>query len=197
MLLLALISAVALEPAIQTTGLLEATPETYRAPAVRPYQPPSRFGRETAEGDAATDLHRRPLTAPVAVDDYAGDYEFSPSDSQTTYDQGVAQAAIDAEAAMGPLDGRWRIAQPDGRPLLSLSLTDRGEGRRVEGAWRRLDGPAGIDRMGFAGPVSTQGEVVIIPLSEGELHLHAAANGWAGEWVQDGCARPVTATRPG
>ncbi|MEW6539724.1 MAG: hypothetical protein AB1448_14165 [Pseudomonadota bacterium] len=197
MLLLALMFAVALEPAIQTTGLLDATPETYRAPVVRPYQPPSRFGRETAEGDAATDLHRRPLTAPVAVDDYAGDYEFSPSDSQTTYDQGVAQAAIDAEAAMGPLDGRWRIAQPDGRPLLSLSLTDRGEGRRVEGAWRRLDGPAGIGRTGFAGPVSTQGEVVVIPLSEGELRLHAAANGWAGEWVQDGRVRPVTATRPG
>ena len=197
MLLLILMSAVALEPAIQTTGLLDATPETYRAPAVRPYQPPSRFGRETAEGDAATDLHRRPLTAPVAVDDYAGDYEFSPSDSQTTYDQGVAQAAIDAETGMGPLDGRWRIAQPDGRPLLSLSLTDRGEGRRVEGAWRSLDAPAGIDRMGFAGPVSTLGEVIVIPLSEGELRLHAAANGWAGEWVQDGRARPVTATRPG
>ncbi|MED5536634.1 MAG: hypothetical protein VX661_02180 [Pseudomonadota bacterium] len=197
MLLLVLMSAVALEPAIQTTGLLDATPETYRAPAVRPYQPPSRFGRETAEGDAATDLHRRPLTAPIAVDDYDGDYEFSPSDSQTTYDQGVAQAAIDAEAAMGPLDGRWRIAQPDGSPLLSLSLTDRGEGRRVEGAWRRLDAPAGVDQMGFAGPVSNLGEVVVIPLSEGELRLHAAANGWAGEWVQDGRARPVTATRPG
>lgn len=197
MLLLALMSAVALEHAIQTTGLLDATPETYRAPAVRPYQPPSRFGRETAEGDAEIDLHRRPLTAPVAVDDYAGDYEFSPSDSQTTYDQGVAQAAIDAEAAMGPLDGRWRITQPDGTPLLSLSLTDRGEGRRVEGAWRSLDAPPGIDRMGFAGPVSTQGEVVVIPLSEGELHLHPAVNGWAGEWIRDGRARPVTATRSG
>lgn len=197
MLLLALMSAVALEPAIQTTGLLDATPETYRAPAVRPYQPPSRFGRETAEGDGEIDLHRRPLTAPVGVDDYAGDYEFSPSDSQTTYDQGVAQAAIDAEAAMGPLDGRWRITQPDGTPLLSLSLTDRGEGRRVEGAWRSLDAPPGIDRMGFAGPVSTQGEVVVIPLSEGELHLHPAVNGWAGEWIRDGRARPVTATRSG
>ncbi|WP_295244502.1 hypothetical protein [uncultured Brevundimonas sp.] len=197
MLLLALMSAVALQPAIQTTGLLDATPETYRAPAVRPYQPPSRFGRETAEGDGEIDLHRRPLTAPVAVDDYAGDYEFSPSDSQTTYDQGVAQAAIDADAAMGPLDGRWRIAQPDGRPLLSLSLTDRGEGRRVEGAWRSLDAPAGVDRMGVAGPVSTLGEVVVIPLSEGELHLHPAANGWAGEWIRDGRARPVTASRSG
>ena len=197
MLLLALMSAVALEPAIQTTGLLDATPETYRAPAVRPYQPPSRFGRETAEGDGEIDLHRRPLTAPVAVDEYAGDYEFSPSDSQTTYDQGMAQAAIDAEAAMGPLDGRWRIAQPDGKPLLSLSLTDRGEGRRVEGAWRSLDAPVGVDRMGFAGPVSTQGEVVVIPLSEGELHLHPSLNGWAGEWIHDGRARPVTASRSG
>lgn len=36
MLLLALMSAVALEPAIQTTGFLDATPETYRALAVRP-----------------------------------------------------------------------------------------------------------------------------------------------------------------
>jgi hypothetical protein len=197
MLLLALISVVVLEPDIQTIGFLDATPETYRAPAVRPYEPPSRFGRETAEGDAETDLHRRPLTAPVAVGDYAGDYEFSPTDSQTTYDQGVAQAAIDTEAAMGPLDGRWRIAQPDGRPLLSLSLTDRGEGRRVEGAWRRLDAPAGIEKMGVAGPVSTQGEVIVIPLSKGELRLHPAADGWAGDWILDGRARPVTATRPG
>lgn len=51
--------------------------------------------------------------------------------------------------------------------------------------------------MGFAGPVSTQGEVVVIPLSEGELHLHPALNGWAGEWIHDGRARPVTATRSG
>jgi hypothetical protein len=196
MSLLAMISIVAFEVAIQTIGLPDATPETYRPPAVRPFQPPSMFGREEAEGDAV-DERRRPLAGPVAVSDYSGDYEFSPTDGDTVYDQGVAQARIEAEAGMGPLDGRWRIAQADGKPLLSLALTDRGEGRRVEGAWRRLDAPAGADPMGAAGPVSTRGDLVVIPLSPGELHLHPTAGGWTGALIQNGRARTVTATRAG
>jgi len=197
MLLLALMSAVALEPAIQTTGLLDATPESYRAPAVRPYQPPSRFGRETAEGDGEIDLHRRPLTAPVAVDDYAGDYEFSPSDNQTTYDQGVAQAEINMDRRAGSLDGRWRVADADGRPILSLALTDLGGGRTIEGAWRRLEAGAAPKEVGVAGPASTDGETKVIPAAGGELRLRAASGGWTGVLVQGGRSRPVTLSRGG
>ena len=197
MILFALMFAVAAEPAIQTTPLLDATPETYQAPIIRPFQPPSDFGREQAEGDATADVHRRPLTAPVVVDAYVGNYEVTPTDSDTAYDQGVAQAEIDTDTRMGPLNGRWRIAGPDGKPLLSLALTDRGAGRMIEGAWRRLDVPAGTGQTGVAGPASRLGDLAVIPLSDGELHLHPAARGWTGELIQNGRARPVTVSRAG
>lgn len=197
MILFALIAAVAMEPAIQTTSLLAATPETYQAPVVRPFEPPSGFGREEAQGDAATDRHRRPLTAPVEVNAYVGDYEVSPTDAEIAYDQGVAQARIDADARSGPLDGRWRVTSSDGKPLLSLALTDLGGGRMIEGAWRRLDLPAGTDQGGPAGPAFKSGDIAVIPLSGGELRLQPAANGWTGDLIEKGRARPVTVSRAG
>ena len=197
MFLFALIAAVAMEPSIQTTSLLDATPETYHAPAVRPFEPPSDFGREDAQGDAATDRHRHPLTAPVEVDAYVGDYEVSPTDAEIAYDQGVAQAQIDADARSGPLDGRWRVTSTDGQPLLSLALTDLGGGRMIEGAWRRLDLPAGTGQGGPAGPASKSGDIVVIPLAGGELRLRPAVRGWTGELIQSGRARPVTVSRAG
>ena len=146
MILLALFAAASMAQASQAAGLLDATPETYQAPVVRPFEPPSDFGRETeAQGDVGGDWRRSPLTHPVVVEAYVGDYEVSPGDVQTAYDQGVAQAEIDADRRAGPLDGRWRVADADGKPLLSFALTDRGEGRRIEGAWRRLDAPGGVD----------------------------------------------------
>jgi hypothetical protein len=199
MILFALMIAVAAEPAIQAAPLLDATPETYQAPIIRPFEPPSDFGREQveAQGDATADLHRPPLTEPVVVDAYVRSYEVDQTDGDIAYDQGVAQAEIDADARMGPLDGRWRIAGPDGKPLLSLALTDRGAGRMIEGAWRRLDAPAGTDQTGVAGPASQVGDLAVIPLSSGELHLQPAARGWTGELIQNGRARPVTVSRAG
>ena len=100
---------------------------------------------------------------------------------------------------MGPLDGRWRVAGPDGKPLLSLALTDRGAGRMIEGAWRRLDAPAGTDQTGVAGPASRLGDLAVIPLigplTGGELRLHPSASGWTGQLIQHGRARPVTVSR--
>ncbi|GAW42395.1 hypothetical protein SH203_02811 [Brevundimonas sp. SH203] len=202
MLLSVLLAATSISSAPQTaspeaTALLDATPETYQAPVVRPFEPPSDFGREEAQGDASADRLRRPLTQPVAVEAYVGSYEFSPGDGEIAYDQGVTQAEIDADRRAGPLDGRWRVAAPDGQPLLSLSLTDRGEGRRIEGAWRRLDARAASTPGGAAGPAGFDGAAAVVPLAGGELHLRAAAHGWSGELVQNGRARPVTVARPG
>lgn len=186
-----------LQVPLQAAGL-DATPEIYQAPTVRPFEPPSDFGREAeAEGDAGGDRRRGPLIRPVAVDAYVGDYEVTPSDGEAAYDQGVAQAEIDADRRAGPLDGRWRVAASDGRPLLSLALTDRGEGRRVEGAWRRLDERAAPVPDGPAGPAAVVGATTVLPLAGGELHLRAAAQGWSGELVQNGRARPVAVSRPG
>ena len=198
MILFALLAAAALAQTPQAAGLLDATPETYQAPVVRPFEPPSDFGREIeAQGDAGGDWRRSPLTAAVVVEADAGDYEVSPGDGQTAYDQGVAQAEIDADHLSGPLDGRWRVADADGKPLLSFALTDRGEGRRIEGAWRRLDARAAPTADGPAGPARFDGAAAVVPLADGELHLRAAGRGWSGELVQNGRARAVTVARPG
>lgn len=184
--------------ALQTPyGVLDATPETYQPPAVRPFEPPSDFGREQAEGDADETLHRRKLTQPVVVGAYVGSYETSPTDSEAAYDQGVAQAEINMDGRAGSLDGRWRVADADGRPILSLALTDLGGGRTIEGAWRRLDAAAAPKDSGVAGPATADGETKVIPAAGGELRLQAASGGWTGVLVQGGRSRPVTLSRGG
>ena len=67
----------------------------------------------------------------------------------------------------------------------------------IEGAWRRLDLLAGTDQGGPAGPASRAGDIAVIPLAGGELHLRPAARGWTGELIQNGRARPVTVSRAG
>jgi len=198
MIWLAFASVLSSAPSLQTPyGQLDATPETYRTPAIRPFEPPSDFGREQAQGDGDAVLHRRPLTAPVTVEAYAGEYEPSPTDGEAAYDQGVSQAEIDTDRRMGPLDGRWHVSGADGRPLFSLALTDRGEGRRVEGAWRWLDAPQAVTRAGMAGPAAASGDGVVIPAAGGELHLHPAGAGWTGAFVQNGRSHAVTLSRAG
>lgn len=194
---LALVTVLSSDPTIQTAGLQDATPETYQAPVVRPFEPRSDFGREQAEGDADADIHRAPLTQAVSVDAYVGSYEASPTDHEIAYDQGVAQAEINADSRSGPLDGRWHVVGADGAPLLSLALTDRGEGRMVEGAWRRLDASAETPHGGMAGPVRSRGDLKVVPLSDGELRLHPAERGWRGDLVEDGVSRPVVVSRAG
>ncbi|WP_438851723.1 hypothetical protein [Brevundimonas nasdae] len=180
-----------------TYGPLDATPETYQPPIIRPFEPPSDFGRTPAQGDGETIRHRAPLTRPVTVDAYAASYEVSPSDMEIAYDQGVAQAELDTDRRMGPLDGRWRVTGGDGKPFLSLALTDRGGGRMIEGAWTRLDDRPGVEHSGPAGPATTDGQTIIVPITGGELHLQQAGAGWTGALIQNGRRHPVTVTRPG
>lgn len=194
MIWLAFASALTIQAAY---GPLDATPETYQHPAIRPFEPPSDFGRTPAQGDGETIRYRARLTQPVTIDAYAASYEVSPSDMEVAYDQGVAQAELDTDRRMGPLDGRWRVAGADGKPFLSLALTDRGGGRRVEGAWARLDSPPGVERSGPAGPATTDGHTVVLPISGGELHLQPAGSGWTGALIQNGRSHRISVLRPG
>lgn len=178
-------------------GQQDATPETYQAPPVRPFEPPSDFGREVAQGDADDALHRRLLIAPVTVSAYRRSYETSPSDTEVAYDQGVTQAEINMNRRMGPLDGRWQVTDAEGRPLLSLVLTDRGEGRRVEGAFRRLDADSIGAASGLAGPAAAQAQGVVVPLGDGELRLTPSGDGWSGVLVHGRHSRPVTLSQAG
>ena len=191
--------------ALMTLGLpaqessYPAAPELYAPPVVRPFEPASDFGRAVAQGDAGDDVHRRPITTPVVVEAYRRSYEVSPSDAEVAYEQGVAQAEINADSRSGPLDGRWRVIDPEGRVLLDLVLSDRGSGKPVEGAWSRRN--AGDADMGLLATVIRDGETVVIDASVGDrpvvLRLRPAADGWAGTLTGAGRDQTVAMTRPG
>ncbi len=161
--------------------------EPYSAPAIRPFEPGSDFGREIAEGDAAATAHRRPLTAPVTVEAYDRSYEASPTDLEIAYDQGVASAELRTDQTAGPLDGFWRIEDAEGRALYDLVLMDRGVGP-VEGGWRN-----GRD---MGGAVS-DGQTLTLEGGGGVIVLERAGPGWRGQLSLDGRTRPVTLSRPG
>lgn len=117
----------------------------YQAPAIRPFEPPSDFGRERAQGDGDAELHRRALEAPVSVDAYVRSYEFTPTDFEASYDQGVASAELRVDQSAGPLDGRWQVTDEHGRALFAMVIRDAGDVGRtpVEGGWRG-DAAAGV-----------------------------------------------------
>jgi len=162
-----------------------STLSLYQAPAIRPFEPPSDFGRETAQGDSAGDLHRRPLEAPVSVDRYARSYEFTPSDSEAAYEQGVASAEIRVDQTAGQLDGVWQVSDEAGRPLFGMVISDRGA--LVEGGWRGPDG---------AGAATADGMTLTLE-GLGVLTLEAHGAGWRGALTGPGRPRMVTVSRPG
>lgn len=152
----------------------------YEAPAIRPFEPPSDFGREQAEGDAETDAHRRPLETPVTVNAYSRSYEFSPGDTEIAYDQGVASAEIRTDQTAGPLDGLWAVTDAQGRELFALVLSDRGG--LVEGGWRGAGGDG----------IAVAEDHVLTLEGRGTLALEPEGAGWRG--TLDG--RAVRLSRP-
>lgn len=181
-------------------GLLmqEATPHpssrsAYAAPVIRPFEPGRNFGGEQAQGDAAGELFRRPLEAPVVVEAYNRSYEYTPGDIETAYEQGVTSAEIRADQAAGPLDGSWRIVDGAGRALYELVLNDAGIDPGidpgigpVEGGWR---GPAG------RGAASWDGTTLTLDRSA-TMTLEREGRGWRGVLAIDGQSRPASLIRP-
>ncbi len=157
----------------------------YTAPAIRPFEPGSDFGREVAEGDLAGAPHRPPLNAPVTVDAYRGSYEVTPTDAETAYEQGVASAEIRADQTAGPLDGIWRIRDAAGGTLFDVVLMDAGFGP-VEGGWRG---------QGGSGAALSDGRSLTLE-GGGVITLERVGPGWSGQLTRGGQTRTVTLSRP-
>jgi hypothetical protein len=157
-----------------------STRSLYQAPAIRPFEPPSDFGRETAQGDGDAVLHRRPLEAPVTVERYVRTYEFTPTDLEAAYEQGVTSAELRMDQTAGPLDGAWTVTDERGRALFALVVSDRGA--LAEGGWR---GDAG------SGAVTRDGSRLTLE-GLGVLALEADRPGWRGVLTaSDGSPRSV------
>ncbi len=190
MSLVALIS-LALSPALQDRPVPYGA-EVYSAPVVRPFEPPSNFGRVTAEGDGGGDPRRRPIVAPVAVEAYSRSYEYAPSTADTAYDQGVANAEAAMDARMGPLDGIWRVVDAEGRGLAQIALSDRGADRPLEGAWRKLDA------QGALGPldgVTRTDAGLSLTFGDARLDLAASPDGWTGTLTEGRRSKAVSLVR--
>ncbi|GLS02285.1 hypothetical protein GCM10007859_23080 [Brevundimonas denitrificans] len=162
-----------------------STQAAYRAPVIRPFEPGRNFGREQAQGDADGELYRRPLETPVVVEAYVRSYEYTPSDIEAAYEQGVASAEIRADQAAGALDGAWRIVDAAGRTLYDLVLHDPGAGA-AEGGWR------GREDWGAA---TSDGATLTLEGS-GAMTLERTGNGWRGMLTIDGQTRPASLIRP-
>lgn len=162
-----------------------STQVPYQAPVIRPFEPGRDFGRQPAEGDVDTGPYRRPLEAPVTVEAYVRSYEYSPTDADTAYEQGVASAEIRADQASGRLDGPWRLVDGEGQPLYELVLNDPGTGP-IEGGWR------GRGRSG----VATSDGATLTLETVGVLSLERRGTGWHGTLTTDGHSRPASLIRP-
>ena len=172
--------------------------ETYAPPVIRPYEPPSAFGRQIEEGDVGRPIRSKPIAGPVAVEAYRNNYEQSPSLGEVSYEQSVSRARAAADARMGPLDGAWRATTADGRHVLDMVLSDRGPDHPVEGALS-LDDPANTT-VAIASVSRTDSEAIIVASTEGrpvQLRLQRAAHGWAGTLSVRGRNQTVSLAHPG
>lgn len=187
--------------ALQDIPFSKTSPgRVYERPAVRPFEPPSDFGREKAQGDGDAPVYRSPLTAPVSVDAYRHSYEVSQGDAEVAYDQGVAQAEHDSDTRMGSLDGRWTLVDDEGLTLAHLVLFDPGEGWMIEGAWMQPGGPGVADILAPLTDVRRDPDgTVSASLGDlGPLILEPAADGgWASTLQRGGRAARLRLLRPG
>jgi len=166
---------------------------SYAPPPVRPFEPPSNFGREAAQGSEGAESWRRPIVAPVLIDAYVGHYEATPTDIELSYDQGVTSAEIRMDQRMGPLDGRWRVTGSDGTVLYDLILSDDAEDATpVEGGWRSASGETGVAAAIDASTLILDGQGILrlIPGSR-----TAGAVGVVGVLSRAGRDVPISLTR--
>ena len=162
-----------------------STQTLYEAPAIRPFEPGSDFGREVAEGDGEAGANRRTVAAPVTVDAYVRSYEHSPTDAEIAYEQGVASAEIRTDQTAGPLDGVWVVRDGTGQALYELVLMDSGDAP-VEGGW---------SHAGRSG-VATAADGMLTLEGRGALMLEQTGEGWRGQLSRDGRRQAVTLVRP-
>ena len=135
--------------------------------------------------------------APVTIDAYTRPPDGPPSPASQAYEAHVRASFQAVEGLQGPLDGRWMLSRADGTSLYSFQITDPGQDRPVEGAWRDLRAGPAIDGSGFLTSVSRDPETVTIrfpgrdPSKSETATLHSGGyRQWTGE-LQDGAATAI------
>ncbi len=126
--------------------------------------------------------------------------ELTPDERARMYETGVRSSFEARESRQGPLDGRWLLADADGKNLYMLQLTDPGVGRGpVEGAWRDLERQGAVGASGFLASADRYGADLVLKFEEGDpcvVTLVLGADGrWTGSLRTADRSRPVVMTR--
>lgn len=113
---------------------------------------------------------------PTLVDELGVTPELPPAPAAVGYDTRIRASSDAAEGLQGPLDGAWIVSGPDGRALLVLQLVDPGDGSgRLEGAWRDLMTPDGVEPVGLIDSLAR---------GPGDLTIRFQPRGGAGVTLQ-------------
>jgi len=116
-----------------------------------------------------------------------------------------------AEATRGALDGRWRLSLDGGQVLYVFQFSDSGGAPdprattpmspQVEGAWRDMRRPDGLNASGMFETVRRYGANITIVFDEGDppqpqtLTLQPLGSAWTGDLSIAGVRTRVTMTR--
>ena len=174
------------------------TPPAMSAPAVPAGPPPSIDSILRDGSNQTTDTDEDGAAAPPQ-----GPVPYSQLNGKA-YDDALRGAATAARAAAGPLDGGWTLATTDGHGLYRFQFIDRGQGLGLaEGAWRDLDGGAGLLGSGFVEQVGYSGDQLMLRFHETPAENEvvvvtvkpAGAAAWTGQLYRHGAMTPVTFRR--
>lgn len=139
---------------------------------------------------------------PVQIDELGVTSELPLNPVALGYDARVRASSDAAEGLQGPLDGGWVVTGADGRDLIVLQLVDPGDGSgRLEGAWRDLVTPDGIEPVGLIDSLDRGVADLVIrfrPRGAGGVVLQVrpdARGDWSGQMFDNGLAVAVTMRR--
>jgi len=125
----------------------------------------------------------------------------TPEEQAKIYESGVRSTFEAREARQGPLDGRWVLADAEGKSLYMFQLADPGPGRgSVEGAWRDLARQGAAGASGFLSSADRSGQDLVLRFEEDAPCVVTLAQGADGRWTgvlrAAAASRPVVMTRP-
>jgi hypothetical protein len=175
-----------------------ASSEVYAAPVIRPYEPPSDFGRQVEEGDVNRPIRSRPIAGPVAVEAYPGNYEQNRSSGEVSYVAGRQSRPRlgrrpDGAAGRGvERRGRRRPPGAGSGPVGSRTVEARRGSPEPERPTRSTAPVDSVTRDG--------GEAVIEASINGRpvrLRLQPAGKGWTGTLSGLGRDQAVSLAHPG
>jgi hypothetical protein len=168
---------------------------------IPPEEPDTAAAGSKVEPDAAPPPapqgpRARPSTlgAPVNLEETGKSPDGPPTPADVAYDNRIRASLAAAEGFMGPLDGGWTVAGPNGQALYVLQLADRnGE---IQGAWRDPRRAGQPDASGLIDDIVREGSEVRFRFAAVSGVLRpAGGGGWSGELSEDGKTRAVSLSR--